>query len=283
MQGSAAQAWGPHIADSEQDAFEAVPHSRWLREPAPLDWLVEGCFLRATVGLLAGDGGIGKSLLMQQLCTAAALGHDWLGLRVKPCRALHLACEDGFDVLHRRQIAINRSLGVAMEDVLEAGLDIRPRVAQDNTLMVLDRQTWRMRRTWLMDRLVSHCRHAGIQLVVLDTATKTFGGNQNDEKQVSDFIAECYRLAIAISGCVILTKHPSITGRALGTGESGSVAWENSVRARLYLREHKARGLELAGMKSNYSRKLDPVPVAFEGGVLVRTAPTLRDFSEPRS
>jgi len=80
---------------------------------------------------------------------------------------------------------------------------------------------------------------------------------------------------------VILTKHPSATGRALGTGESGSVQWENSVRARLYLHQHKSLGLVLSGMKSNYSRKLEPMALEWSRGVFVRREEQLRDYSEP--
>lgn len=226
--------------------------------------------MRGTVALVAGDGGIGKSLIMQQLATSAVLGRPWLGLAIKPGRALFLGCEDDGDELHRRQWAINRNLSCDMEDVIEAGLELVPSVAQDNTLMMLERPAWRMKRTALMDQLVSRCRSLGIQYLILDTATKVFAGNQNDEKQVADFITELNRLAIMMQGVVILTKHPSATGRALGTGESGSVQWENSVRARLYLHEHKALGLVLAGLKSNYARKLDPIPLKWDRGVFVK-------------
>ena len=103
-----------------------------------------------------------------------------------------------------------------------------------------------------------------------------------DEVQVDDFITELRRLAIAIQGVVILTKHPSVTGRALGTGESGSVAWNNSVRARLYMHESKA-GLELKGMASNYSRKLESIPLVWERGVFRRVEVEARDYSEAGS
>ncbi len=66
-----------------------------------------------------------------------------------------------------------------------------------------------------------------------------------------------------------------------GTGESGNVAWNNSVRARLYLHEHKAQGLVLDGMKANYGPKLKPVPLRWSQGVFERVEPQLRDYSEP--
>ncbi len=274
-----AEVYRPRFATAE-DELEGLDYDRLLRQPPDRDWMVEGCFLKGTVGLVAGDGGIGKSLLMQQLASCAVLGLPWLGMNVKPGRALYLGCEDDGDELHRRQWAINRSLGRDMADVLDAGLDLIPRVGQDNVLMRLMRPQWKMERTGLMDKLVVRCRRTGVQYVVIDTATQTFAGNQNDENQVVAYVNEFRRLAVAIQGIVIFTKHPSMAGRALGTGESGNVAWSNSVRARLYLHEHKALGLVLDGMKANYGPKLQPVPLRWEHGVFVRVEAELRDYSE---
>lgn len=280
MWGSAERGFGPHIATSEDELVGLTPR-QLLRPPPERDWMVEGCFLRGTVGLIAGDGGIGKSLCAQQLCTSATLARPWLGLHVKKGRALHLACEDDGDEMHRRQIDINRSLGADMEDVLEGGIELHGRVGRDNALVAFDRPSWRMKRTGLMDRLIKLCRMLGVQYVIVDTATATFRGNQNDEIQVNDYVTELRRLAVAIQGVVVITKHPSVTGRASGTGESGSVAWENSVRARLYLHNSKERGLVLAGMKANYGRKLDPIPLRWSRGVFERIdAPAPRDYSE---
>ena len=260
------RAYRPHIATAE-DELQGLDYDRLLREPPARDWMVEGCFLRGTVALVAGDGGIGKSLLMQQLATCAVLGRPWLGLSVKPGRALYLGCEDDGDELHRRQWSINASLGYEMADVLDAGLDLIPRVGCDNVLMRLMRPAWKMERTSLMDKLVVRCRRTGVQYVVVDTATQTFAGNQNDENQVVAYVNEFRRLAIAIQGVVIFTKHPSMAGRALGTGESGNVAWRNSVRAHLYLHKDKFGDLMLETMKSNYSKSGRSIPLIWEQGV----------------
>jgi len=268
--------WIPRLA-SDEDALEPLSAARLAKPPPKRDWMIEGCFSKGTVGLIAGAGGIGKSLVCQQLASCAVIGHSWLELAVAPGRALYLGCEDDQDELHRRQWNINRELGFEMDDLIDAGLHLIPRVARDNRLMYLDKPRnadWRMQRTTLMDRLVEYCCEAGIQYVFLDTATKTFGGNQNDERQVSDYISEMQRLAIAIQGVVILLKQPSATGRANGTGESGSVQWENSVRSRLYLAEDKAKGITtLRGMKQNYGRKLEPIVLEYRRGVFVRQEP----------
>ena len=57
----------------------------------------------------------------------------------------------------------------------------------------------------------------------------------------------------------MLLAHPSLTGMNTGTGTSGSTAWNNSVRSRLYLDRVRESGIEpdpdarvLRTMKSNY-------------------------------
>ena len=264
------------------DELNGIEYGFMLQEPEPDNWMVDNCFLAGEVGIISGNGGAGKSSIMQQLATCAVLGLPWLGFRLKAGKALMLACEDTQERLKKRQYAINKSLARHMEDVLDAGLDLISRVTKDNILLSLDRSNWRLRRESLMDKLVTRCCRTGVQYVIIDTITKTFGGNQSDPRHVTDYINEMQRLAIAINGVVILTQHPSMRGRMTGTGESGSVQWENSVRARLYLHSHKTQGLILEGMKANYSEKPKPLPLVFKHGVFaVREPEKPRDYTEP--
>lgn len=269
-----AERYGPQPLGATPDPLRVISPDIWQgRTPPARDWVVENCFLRGTVCMISGDGGVGKSLLMQQLATSFVLGRSWLGKSVQGGRAIYLACEDDQDELWRRQADINRSLGVEMSDIGEAGLELVPRVGQDNALMMLDKALWKMRKTPLFDALVKRCQMIGHQLVIIDTATKTFRGNQNDENQVDDYITELRRLAVMIQGIVLITKHPSMAGRALGTGESGSVTWSNAVRSRFYLHKDKTGGLVFEPLKSNYGPMGKATPVRWQAGVYVLDQP----------
>ncbi len=80
-------------------------------------------------------------------------------------------------------------------------------------------------------------------------------------------------------GCdaaVVLTAHPSLSGRAKGTGESGSTAWSNAVRSRLYLTAAKDEESDeatdwctLHRKKSNYARPGEEIKVQYRNGVFV--------------
>ena len=56
---------------------EAIPPRRWL---------VDGWIPMGAVTMLAGDGGVGKSLLAMQLATACAIGQPWLGQHTMSCK-----------------------------------------------------------------------------------------------------------------------------------------------------------------------------------------------------
>ena len=74
-------------------------------------WLVEGMIPIRNVTMFGGDGGLGKSLLAQQLLTCVAIGKPWLGLPTQAGRALGVFCEDDCDELHIRQADINSHYG----------------------------------------------------------------------------------------------------------------------------------------------------------------------------
>src|SRR5688500_8461627 len=102
-----------------------VPARKWLVD----SWIPSG----GNVCLLGGDGGVGKSLLAQQLATAVATGTQWLGQPVLSGPVLYVSCEDDRDELHRRQAAINARQGVAWRQL--ENLHFVDRVGRDNSIV----------------------------------------------------------------------------------------------------------------------------------------------------
>jgi RecA-family ATPase len=73
--------------------------------------------------------------------------------------------------------------------------------------------------------------------------------------------------------------HPSLTGLNSGSGTSGSTAWNNSVRSRLYLSRIADNGFEpdpdarvLSTKKANYGRTGGEINLKWERGVFVAEA-----------
>lgn len=214
------------------------PAEQWEASQAPaIDWMVDGAFIRGTVGILAGDGGLGKSLLLQQMMTAMALGVPWLGMPTVKTRTLALFCEDDVDELHRRQERINSHYGCRMMDLEAMRIESRP--GRDCVLMRFGRWGADGQTTPMMAQLFHAAKAHGAQAVIMDTVADVFDGNEIDRNQPRTFIRALRRMALRLQGVCILTQHPSNEGLSSGSGRSGSTGWHNSVRSRLYLTKPK--------------------------------------------
>lgn len=259
--------------------FEPFSPADWQgKEPPALDWIVDGCLLTGTVSMLSGDGGLGKSLLLQQLLTAAALGIEWLGLRTKRVRTFGFFCEDDKGELQRRQIAINRHYGCDMAD-LEDMLLIS-RVGEDNIMMEFPtRGNDRGKVMPVYQQLEHAVKDFGAQLIGIDTLADVFGGNENFRGQARNFINMLRRLAIDTSGGVLMPAHPSNAGITSGTGSSGNTGWNNTIRSRFYLTRRKPVSEDQDGaddterylktMKNNYGPAGGKIPLKWSEGVFV--------------
>lgn len=248
----------------------------WIGDPPPYDWLVDGCFLAGTVALLSGDGGLGKSLLMQQLCTAAALGKPWLGQDTKRCNTLALFCEDDASELWRRQQNINRYYGCEMADL--SAVKYMSRVGEENIMVDFDRFTDEAKPLPLLTDIRETTIDHGARILMLDTVSDVFGGDEINRQQVRRFVSIVRRLALDINGVVILTSHPSNTGMSTGSGRSGSTGWHNSVRSRLYLTSIAADNEEdtserlLKTMKQNHGPFGGKLGLRWSNGIFERIA-----------
>ena len=68
----------------------------------------------------------------------------------------------------------------------------------------------------------------------------------------------------------MISAHPSIEGIRSGSGSSGSTAWNNSVRSRLYLTRYDKTDLDLRKLtnkKSNYGPLGIDIDLRWDGGV----------------
>lgn len=237
-------------------------------------WIVPGWIPSRAVTMLNGDGGVGKSLVALQLMVSCALGRPWLGLPTKRMKTFALFCEDDQAEVHLRLNDIARSEGVEFDDL--EGVGWAARSGLENVLMAFGQQEQVGRATPLWGALSEEIKAFGAQLVVIDTLADAFGGNENFRSQARSFIGQLRGLANAINGAVILTAHPSVAGQASGTGLSGSTAWNNSVRSRIYLTRPKADDGDqddnariLKRVKANYASASDQLKLRYGNGVLV--------------
>ena len=268
---------GADAGRPEQAVIPKLVYPTSLRgHPIPqMEWIVDQWIPRGEVTLLFGDGGVGKTLLAQQLMACTAIGKPWCTLPAVQCRSVGVFCEDDTDELHRRQDAIQRHLQTDFGDTRLDAMCWWTRKGDDNLLCTFDHEGV-IRPTAFYLAILETAKELGVGLLVLDTAADLFGGNENDRGQVRQFIGLLARMAMAINGAVVLNAHPSRTGLSSGTMDSGSTGWSNSARSRLALERPKADGDEpgdtneriLTKKKSNRSSIGDFVKLRWHDGVI---------------
>lgn len=260
--------------------IKAIKPESWAGLPIPeRQWLLKGICARGDVTLLNGDGGVGKSLLCQQLQTALALGMPWLGIQppLGGIKSIGIFCEDNESELHRRQAGINRYYGCDYGDL--GNVTLIDRVGEANALMSFDRRSGGNSITPFFRQIESMIVSEGAEVVIIDTAADTFQGNEIDREQVRTFVQRLRGWAVQANGVVILTQHPSVHGMASGSGSSGSTGWHNSVRSRVYMQRPKRTDehgeeiptdeRELSFKKSNYGPLGNKIRMIWRDGVFV--------------
>ena len=244
---------------------------------------VEGMIPHGSVTLLYGDGATGKSLLALQLGVATVTRTNFLGRIVYPNGpVLMVTAEDVENELHRRLGSILASTGGSFEQLRD--FHLFPRVGEDNLLAVLtDHRT--LAPTALFAALEKKVREIEPVLLIIDNAADAFGGNEIDRTQVRQFIGMLSGIAVRRNLTVLLLAHPSESGMSSGSGTSGSTAWSNSARSRLYFKRIKNKqGDEddtdariLTVKKYNYGVTGSEVRMRWERGVFVEVNRTAAD------
>ena len=252
-------------------------------EPMPQQWLIPGCIPDRNVTLLTGQGGVGKTLIMQQLSVATVLGKDWFGMLPRFGPVLFITAEDDANTMHLRYHAIARAYGTTFNELADNGLHLLSLAGRDAAMGIVDHRGI-VRPTDLWHTLVRTAQSIKPRWIGLDTAADIFLVNERDRAEVRQCISLLRGLALDLDTCVILLSHPSLTGISTGTGLSGSTAWHNSVRSRLYLQGEKKKknGDEdeqdeaepdlvgtrtLSFMKSNYSALAKDIRIEWRDGL----------------
>ena len=107
-------------------------------------------------------------------------------------------------------------------------------------------------------------------MLILDNASDVYGADENNRTQVRGFLRELAKLVRPVHGAVLLLSHvDKATARAGGTqGYSGSTAWHNSVRSRLFLSaDDKTGELLLEHQKSNRGKRADSMRLLWQNGL----------------
>ena len=253
-----------------------------------------GLLPRGKVGILAAEGGTGKTAVMVALAVSAITGRPWLGYYQVPAtvagRVLLLLAEEDGDDGHRRLWKIAEALKltdferalladrlvviplagcpVALTTVTGAGLSETPLAVS------------------LRDRLVRDAGPDGWALVGLDPLSRFAGGDVEGSNEAATRYVEVLESLAAVPGhpTVLVSAHSSKVARRQGqadvrgvTGLSDAARWVATMR-------RDGEEVHFAVAKSNYSLPCPPLRlhwheetlVAVSGAEIIDTAAAAR-------
>jgi archaellum biogenesis ATPase FlaH len=233
--------------------------------------IVERLVPEGEVTLLAGHGGAGKSLLALVMGVFVALGRDLAGLRVQRRRVVFFSAEDDRDELLRRLQRVCAVLQVDRRE-LDGWLILLDVTELDPTLM--DAQgKGPMTPTNAFRRLAAFADSRDPGLVIIDNASDTFAGEENERRHVRAFLRALRQMLARRRRAVLLLAHVNKTTASGDVPDSesysGSTAWHNSVRSRLVLVGKGIAPRVLKHQKANRGPLADDISFDWHGGALV--------------
>lgn len=246
--------------------------------PEPQVWWCDAYVPAGHVTLLGGHGGAGKSTLALMLAASIATGRPFLGLPTKPGRVLVFSAEDPGSLVRRRLAKVCREFGL---DPAALAPSLRVLDATEPAPVLFTEQRAHGMRLGMLtstyQALLQYVTANAIDVVMVDNASDTFDADEINRASVREFIRSLALLVRARGGAVVLLAHVDKSTSRAGKSASvesysGSTAWHNSVRSRLFFVETGPGRYELQHQKSNLGRRLDPMALDWPADGLPRVA-----------
>ena len=237
---------------------------------APPAFVWHGYLPRGVVSLLGAHGGTGKSTIALMLSVCTALGRPLFGMNTELCKVLFVSLEDGAGVVRHRLAGICRAWGIDPQQ-----LDGRLLVVDgtENPELFAAEARGAGESTPTHHSLTALAQAHQIGLLVVDNASDAFGGDEINRRQVRAFMRSLAQVARSTNcAALLLAQVDKNTSRARkaegGEGYSGSTAWHNSARSRLFMSRADDGLLTLEHQKSNLAKLQEPIALMWADGAL---------------
>lgn len=247
---------GPEPLLKPVSVFDVLTH------PAPPPSFVwDGYLPCGVVTLMGAHGGTGKSTIALMLSVCAALGRPLFGVNVTHCKTVFVSLEDGANLVRHRLAAICKHWAI---DPLALGDHLQIVDGTDYPELFAAETRGNGETTPTYAELLLLVQRGGMGLVVVDNASDAYGGDEIQRRQVRAFMRSLAKVARLTDCAVLLLAHvDKTTSRNKkadgGEGYSGSTAWHNSARSRLFLTRGDDGLLTLEHQKSNLGRMREPI------------------------
>lgn len=197
------------------DEFEALPmpvggrfnirsHSDFASQVRSVSWIVKDFLPKATLGVLFGESGSGKTFASYDLCAAVCRGIEWNGKRVTKGRVLYVVAEGVAGFVNRIKAYCHQQ-GISPSDIdMDVISDLTPNLLEP---------------VQITDLIKDIKKREPYDLIVMDTFAQVMpGANENSGEDVGKALAECKRIHRHTGAMVLLVHH---SGKDASKGARG--------------------------------------------------------------
>jgi len=274
------------------------------REPVARTWAIDRFAPVGKVTVLAGPGGVSKSMLMLHVLIHASTGRDWGGFKVdEPLRSLYVSYEDDNQELHKRIHTLAHTLRAEDSGTFDLLYDVAGSIQNNVRMFAADDEaaSWLMltkpdrfgqpERTDRVEWLVGYLKEKRIRMLVLDPAVYTHQLEENDIADMAVYMQTLTYIAKQAQCAVVVLHHMNKTGgwSQLDDINQGSLRGASSfadnarsvaVVVSMSIRDAESYGLPaehtttgkyavFKHVKHNYSAPMDTMVFERKGGTLV--------------
>lgn len=176
--------------------FNIRPTAEFISDVRPISWLFKGFLPHATLGVLYGESGSGKSFIALDLCASLARGVAWNGLRPakSPSRVLYVVAEGVGGFSHRLTAYCNQKRVRPSDLAIDIVSDVPPNLMDRNHVSQLIHEIGSQPEPYKM--------------LVFDTfAQMTPGANENSGEDMGLALANCREISRSTDALVLLVHH----------------------------------------------------------------------------
>ena len=233
-----------------------VPVSRFIGTPAPPQWTVRKWLPAASLVVLFGEPGCGKSFLAVDWCCHVATGQPWNGSRVKQGAVLYIAGEGHYG-LKRRFAVWQQQHGVIPDTLYISERAVTLDAAGAKTVF----------------EAVGAIAEVPV-LIVVDTLSSVIAGDENNAVDMNAFLAVLKKLLTGTAATVLVVHHTGHSSKDRARGHSSLKAAMDA--------EYRVDRADGVGTLTNTKPKdmEPPPPLSFELAV-AELPETWRDPDEP--
>jgi len=196
----------------DNSSFKLIGINDLLKEPEPLEWLVDDYILQGTQVQIVGTSGTGKTFLAIDLACSIVTGRQWNSRNVKQGPVAYINAEGHTGFQHRLK-----------------GWSIKHKSLKDTPFCLSNGQTDLISNSDIsiltkhLDKFAAE-NSGYIAMIFIDTLRRNMSGNEDDSRDLSLFMNNFEGLCRKYSATGFIIHHPGHNNTSRARGSSSQKA-----------------------------------------------------------